>query len=333
MSFRNVQEPLTIEQFQAVCERTIKLFRRPPPQAREDYERLLLNAQEVVQSAGVIARKLGNLDLYQQSLYPRANLHDVVWFLGQCVAWCERERLKKSESRETRHVRLDNSNRHRAKAHCQGGRSVPLGDSLRALGDLGGKIAQAEIRYYHPKAGDWTAKERQEVREIRIKQGAECGKLGNAVIVAARSTDYAKDVDARVRSFCRICDALKNRPQQVSRQEFDRLVDALHGERDELLILAAQVDEYHREKDLPDQTSLEDRWITLADAERAVHINRGTISRAVLSGALASNGKKGHARRIDKADLFRWKLERSTKREPNESDDHVQRLVRKHVRD
>ena len=45
---------------------------------------------------------------------------------------------------------------------------------------------------------------------------------------------------------------------------------------------------------------------------------------AVNKGKLKSNGSKGRPRRIDAIDLVRWKLERSNRPEPVESDEQVE---------
>ena len=61
--------------------------------------------------------------------------------------------------------------------------------------------------------------------------------------------------------------------------------------------------------------------------------NKGIITKAVNVGRLKSNGLEDRERRIDPADLARWMLARAGKPEPAESDEAVERQVKKHVRD
>jgi hypothetical protein len=55
----------------------------------------------------------------------------------------------------------------------------------------------------------------------------------------------------------------------------------------------------------------------------------GTISRAVDEGRLKGNGMKWRDRRIDAVDLTRWISERSDRPEPIESDEHVEKLMKR----
>jgi hypothetical protein len=76
------------------------------------------------------------------------------------------------------------------------------------------------------------------------------------------------------------------------------------------------------------------RWLSLAEAERISGINRGTISKAVESGKLRSNGQKGKGKlKVEAGDFSRWVLERTSKPERIESTAKVEKLVRRHVKD
>lgn len=71
----------------------------------------------------------------------------------------------------------------------------------------------------------------------------------------------------------------------------------------------------------------EDRWITVADAARVACVNSGVVSRAVQSGTLRGNGKKGRLRRIDTVDLARWQLDRANSPEQGESAGAIERKL------
>jgi hypothetical protein len=68
-------------------------------------------------------------------------------------------------------------------------------------------------------------------------------------------------------------------------------------------------------------------WYTVTQAARIATCNSGVISNAVKAGKLKSNGKDGHSRRVDGADLSRWQLERATRPESTESEDAVQKKM------
>jgi hypothetical protein len=68
-------------------------------------------------------------------------------------------------------------------------------------------------------------------------------------------------------------------------------------------------------------------WYTVTQAARIATCNSGVISNAVKAGKLKSNGKDGHSRRVDAADLSRWQLERATRPESTESEDAVQKKM------
>jgi hypothetical protein len=72
------------------------------------------------------------------------------------------------------------------------------------------------------------------------------------------------------------------------------------------------------------------QWLTLAQAETLSGVNRGTISRAVDTGLLKSNGQSGKGKRkVDAADFARWQLERAKRPEQTESQQQVERLLKK----
>jgi len=89
----------------------------------------------------------------------------------------------------------------------------------------------------------------------------------------------------------------------------------------------------HRVKaDLDKTVDSDTKWMSFADAARISAINRGIISRAADAGKIRDNGKKGKGKRkIDSADFNRWVLERN--KEQEESDQHVENLMKKHVKD
>jgi hypothetical protein len=82
-----------------------------------------------------------------------------------------------------------------------------------------------------------------------------------------------------------------------------------------------------------DQNDPEYRWLSVTRAAKIAGVNTGAISRAVKNGELKSNGMTKHARRIDGVSLNGWILNRLNRPEPGESEEHVQRLVSKHVSD
>jgi hypothetical protein len=71
------------------------------------------------------------------------------------------------------------------------------------------------------------------------------------------------------------------------------------------------------------------KWLTVTEAARVSGANRGTISKQATAGKLRSNGMDGPERLIDPIDLARWTLERSQRPEPRESNQHVERLLRR----
>jgi hypothetical protein len=75
------------------------------------------------------------------------------------------------------------------------------------------------------------------------------------------------------------------------------------------------------------------RWLTVSEVGRITGCNTGVITRAVDRGELKSNGETGRDRRIDAIDLARWQLARADKPEPMESNEAVQRSVKKNSRD
>jgi hypothetical protein len=70
-------------------------------------------------------------------------------------------------------------------------------------------------------------------------------------------------------------------------------------------------------------------WLTVSKAARVAGCNPGEISRAVTSGKLKSNGESGRLRRIDAADLSLWQLRRAEREEPTESDEAVERKLKR----
>lgn len=82
-----------------------------------------------------------------------------------------------------------------------------------------------------------------------------------------------------------------------------------------------------------DPNAESENWITVSDAGHLAVTNTGVITRAANKGDLKTNGKEGSERRIWLPDLNRWVQERRKKPEPAETDVHVEKLVKKHVRD
>jgi excisionase family DNA binding protein len=70
-------------------------------------------------------------------------------------------------------------------------------------------------------------------------------------------------------------------------------------------------------------------WLTVDEAACVSGIHKGTISRLANKGDLKSNGEKRLKRRIDSADLNRYQLERVKKAGPSESDEAVERKLKK----
>ncbi len=75
------------------------------------------------------------------------------------------------------------------------------------------------------------------------------------------------------------------------------------------------------------------RWLTVSEAAQVAGCNKGVITKAVNAGELKGNGLEDRKRRIDAAALAHWMLARAGKPEPVESDEAVERQVKKHVRD
>jgi hypothetical protein len=75
-----------------------------------------------------------------------------------------------------------------------------------------------------------------------------------------------------------------------------------------------------------------ERWLKVSAAAQVAGVHPGVISRAVKSGILLSNNLKGSERRVCAIDFCRWILERSRHPERRESNEHVEALVRAHVR-
>jgi Flp pilus assembly protein TadD len=75
------------------------------------------------------------------------------------------------------------------------------------------------------------------------------------------------------------------------------------------------------------------RWITVSDAAKIAGINAGVVSRALDDGELMGNGLTGRQRRVDAVDLAQWQLRRAAKPDIQESQEQVEKLVEKHVRD
>jgi hypothetical protein len=71
------------------------------------------------------------------------------------------------------------------------------------------------------------------------------------------------------------------------------------------------------------------QWITVSEGESLCFVGRGTISRAITDGKIASNGERGTARRIYTVDLVRCVLERANRPEREESGAAVARKIRK----
>jgi excisionase family DNA binding protein len=70
-------------------------------------------------------------------------------------------------------------------------------------------------------------------------------------------------------------------------------------------------------------------WLTVSEAAALSGINKGTISRLVNRGDVKSNGKKRRNRRIDSADFNRYLLKRPENPESAESNEAVERRLRK----
>jgi excisionase family DNA binding protein len=73
----------------------------------------------------------------------------------------------------------------------------------------------------------------------------------------------------------------------------------------------------------------DDNWLTVSQAAKLSGIDKGTISRLVDRGDVKSNGETGRKRRIDSADFSRYLLQRSESPERAESDEAVERKLRK----
>jgi hypothetical protein len=134
------------------------------------------------------------------------------------------------------------------------------------------------------------------------------------------------------------CQELEN--NQTSQQAASKKIRTQSGgsaERDFPLVGGPNQDDLSGVPNGPSEVAELDegrkRWLTVSEAEKVSSIPKGTISKAASNNELLTNGKKGRGRRIDALDLNRWKLARSSKPEREESDDQVQKLVNKHVRD
>ena len=69
--------------------------------------------------------------------------------------------------------------------------------------------------------------------------------------------------------------------------------------------------------------------LTVSQAANVSGCNPGVISRAVDDGSLKSNGEKGRKRRIDSADLTRWQLSRAHGKETVESNEAIERKLKR----
>ena len=75
------------------------------------------------------------------------------------------------------------------------------------------------------------------------------------------------------------------------------------------------------------------KWFTVSEAAKTAGVNTGIITRAVDTGELLNNAKRGRERRIDPESLARWMLARADKPEVEESQEQIKRLVDRHCKD
>lgn len=83
---------------------------------------------------------------------------------------------------------------------------------------------------------------------------------------------------------------------------YDRMADGLEGLAEKL------TEEERAATDLAEHGTT---WITVTEAAREQRVEKHEITRAANSGQIRTNGKSGHARRIDAASLVEWNLRRA----------------------
>jgi hypothetical protein len=103
----------------------------------------------------------------------------------------------------------------------------------------------------------------------------------------------------------------------------------LHSEDASVQATSASATPTSEARDEGPATDKEEGWLRVKDAATIACVDPGEISRSASTGQLRSNGLTGPDRRICLLDLARWILRRAGRPERQESNDHVEDLVRR----
>jgi hypothetical protein len=77
------------------------------------------------------------------------------------------------------------------------------------------------------------------------------------------------------------------------------------------------------------QLEIEGRWLTVGESAKTAGAEPYEITRAADRGDLKTNGENKHKRRIDAIDLTRWIRSRAEQSDVPESDESVERMLRR----